>query len=196
MNGTEVVPAESFDAWGIFSRGQVPPEFTSYQKFKPFLRKDFRRRCAYCRIPEFRWGTARNYAVEHFRPKSRFPHLRNQYSNLYYSCNRCNEFKGDRWPDQSILEKGIRLLDPCEDDTYRQHLLRQTSGILEPLTPSGDYTNHLLFLNRDDLVEFRLLSFRIDALTQQVQAATTMVEIAALRGELLSLLQTLDRKSL
>ena len=62
------------------------------------LAKDFGSMCGYCETSGF--GT-----TDHFRPRSRFPHLTFEWLNLVYACHRCNQAKGNSWPgfdDQSI----------------------------------------------------------------------------------------------
>jgi hypothetical protein len=39
--------------WGVFSRRQTPPLLSKSQDYKPYLRLDFLRRCAYCRVKEY-----------------------------------------------------------------------------------------------------------------------------------------------
>ena len=51
--------------------------------------------CAYCQASVDDAGPG---AVEHFRPKSLFPTLAYEWDNYFYSCERCNIFKLDKWP--------------------------------------------------------------------------------------------------
>lgn len=158
-------------------RKQNPPAVLDYRKYKRFLRVDFEYRCAYCHIPEIRNGSSRNFAVEHFRPKSKleFAHLKCVYSNLYYACFACNDFKGSRWPAALEEAGGFRFLDPCVDD-FIEHLDVAADGSMLPLTPGGSYTSAHLNLNREFLREWRAekrqlrrrieyLRLRIDELT-------------------------------
>src|ERR1700730_8522952 len=100
------------------ARKQNTPPLPNYKKYKPYLRLDFESRCAYCHIPELRYGPSRNFTVDHFRPKSnpQFHNLICLYSNLYYVCQDCNSSKGSAWPLPAIEEHGFRFLDPCLDD--------------------------------------------------------------------------------
>jgi hypothetical protein len=160
--------------WGIFRRSQTPPLLDSYQEYKPFLRVDFSWRCAYCRITEHRWGSERNFVVEHFRPKglSEFAHLICAYSNLYYACNRCNDFKGTTWPTAAMKRKGYFFADPCASDVYQEHLKVRKDGRLQTLTKCGEYTRNHLLLDRDLLVTWR--AERLDLL-RDVKAAERAV---------------------
>jgi hypothetical protein len=143
--------------WGVFKRSQQPPTLSNYQGYKPFLRIDFLQRCAYCRITEQRWGSHRNFVVEHFRPKSRkeFSHLLYTYSNLYYACNRCNDFKGTTWPTKSLERRGYYFADPCVCSMYTEHLKIMPDGRLKTLTKCGEYCRDHLHLDRALLVRWR-----------------------------------------
>ena len=137
-------------------RKQVPPLFKNYREYKPFLRLDFERRCAYCYIPESRYGTPGNYTIDHFRPKSRpeFRKLICHYSNLYYVCRDCNLYKGAAWPSSVLRAQEFRFLDPCTDD-FSLHWIVRPDGILTPKTPAGAYMIARLRLNREYLREWR-----------------------------------------
>ena len=132
-----------------FQRVESPPRQKRYQDYKPFLRKDFRTRCAYCLIHEAHFGGLRNYHVDHFRPKRRFPRLVLTYTNLYYACGLCNTFKGETWPSPSQQKAGFGFGDPCEEDLYKEHLqIDERDGSLRAITKSGRYTLEHLRLNR------------------------------------------------
>lgn len=139
-----------------FQRKQKPGRYRDYHDYKPYLREDFLQRCAYCLITEARWGSERNFVVEHFRPKKRFPTLVCTYTNLYYACNRCNEHKGSKWPVDEMSKRGFRFLDPCQVDMYERHLEERLDGRLVPRTKAGEYTSAHLALNRELLVEWRV----------------------------------------
>ena len=67
-------------------------------------------KCCYCEkyIPVS--GTGRQ--VEHFRPQSSYPELRNEWSNLLLACETCNWTKRDKFPTTS---RGTAvLLDPTD----------------------------------------------------------------------------------
>ncbi len=118
-------------------RKQLPPKFKDYRRFKKYLRIDFDFRCAYVGITEYRWGSDRNFVVEHFRPRSKFNELICEYSNLYYACNRCNDFKSDIWPTPVQTKNGFGWADPCECDVLGEHLAELDDGTLQVLTKVG-----------------------------------------------------------
>jgi hypothetical protein len=150
--------------------------YTNYQDYKRFLRLDFLGRCAYCRITERRWGSDRNFVVEHFRPKGRteFERLRCVYSNLYYACNRCNDFKGTTWPTKGLRARGYYFADPCSCDVYREHVKITKGGRLKALTACGEYSRDHLRLDRPLLVIWR--KERSD-LTRDIAKAETAIKI-------------------
>lgn len=90
--------------------------WANYQtpKCKEYLRSDFSYECAYCKLQEKELGIIDSsyFEIDHFRPQSDTdedfnPHL---YFNLYYSCQKCNGEKSDKWSEN--------LLDPCRDDIF------------------------------------------------------------------------------
>lgn len=139
----------------IIIRKQTPPPKSDWRDYKPYLRPDFNYECAYCRIPERHWGGPRNFVVEHFRPRSLFPSLALTYANLYYACNRCNDFKRDTWPPDELYHLGYRFADPCEEDVYLVHLMEEPDGFLIALTCCGAYTRDHVRLNRWHLKDWR-----------------------------------------
>ena len=137
-------------------RKQKPPALTDYRKFKPYLRLDFDRRCAYCHIPEDRYGSAGNFAVDHFRPKSRreFRRLVCVYSNLFYACRDCNLYKAAHWPDEEDRRLGRHLLNPCRVDLSK-HWNVAEAGNLVPVSREAEYMIQRMKLNRSELLKFR-----------------------------------------
>jgi len=83
-------------------RGADPGPFTDYKHAAPHLRLRLGDYCSYC---ERQIET--HLAVEHLRPKSHDPGLRNTWSNFLLACVNCNSCKCDTpinlqeylWPD-------------------------------------------------------------------------------------------------
>jgi hypothetical protein len=144
-----------------FVREQTPPIYTNHEGYRPFLRIDFRERCAYCERTEAFLRGQDFFTVDHFRPKSKFPDLALHYPNLYYACGKCNQHKGSTWPSEKLQKDGCRFSDPCEEDMYVEHLRELETGMLVPLDKCGDYTAAQIRLNRRDLVEWRQLKGQI-----------------------------------
>jgi len=138
-----------------FIRRQTPPEYADHYQYRPFLRIDFLERCAYCERSEAYLRGTDFFTVDHFQPKSKFPKLASHYPNLYYACGKCNQYKAGTWPTPSLLSKGFRFSDPCEEDMYEEHLRELQNGSLEALDNCGRYTCDHIRLNSPDLVLWR-----------------------------------------
>jgi hypothetical protein len=136
------------------TRKLSPPLQSNYQAYKHYLRQDFGYRCAYCSIHEYTWGSHRNFDIDHFRPQSIFRELELAYSNLYWTCNRCNRLKRNIWPSKDLLSAGIRFIDPCDESPTR-HYYDDGQGSLVATTAPGSYTIRQIRLNRPGLVWLR-----------------------------------------
>lgn len=67
------------------------PSDNCWQGFRNDLQAAFSGLCGYCE--ELCPGE-----IDHFQPKRRFPQLVYAWSNWIFSCHRCNQLKGDKWP--------------------------------------------------------------------------------------------------
>lgn len=85
-----------------------------------------------------------HFAVEHLKPKTKYPKLVCAYGNLAYACLRCNSIKGEQEP----------VLDPCRA-VYASHFRVQANGTISGLTTTGRKMIRLLRLDRDELTTFR-----------------------------------------
>ncbi len=141
----------------LFERRETPETYADPRQYRPFLRRDFRRTCAYCERTEVFLGGEEHFEVDHFRPRKTFPELRCHYPNLYYCCRKCNQYKSSRWPSDEQVKRGKVFADPCVEDPYLAHLLERWDGSLKELTACGEYTNGHLRLDRPDLCKWRRL---------------------------------------
>jgi hypothetical protein len=140
-----------------FTRTTPCPKLSGgYPAFRPYVRADFERRCAYCLLEELYSGGQENYELDHFRPRSIFPELEGDFYNIYYSCHPCNHIKHNNWPSEALQQQGIYLVDLCASD-FDQHFEEKPDGVWKGHTTSGSYTIDILRLNRDHLVEIRRL---------------------------------------
>jgi len=131
------------------ARSQTPPAYATYKRYKPFLRIEFDRQCVYCRMPD---TTRENYfGADHYRPKSLFPSLSAEYSNLYYCCNQCNARKGDYWEPHSRSNRFVP--NPCDHVMWNH--LRFRGGTVEARTDTGRFAAELLDLNDPSVVQQR-----------------------------------------
>lgn len=76
-------PSDSL--WGRFRDGHLRPRFHGI--------------CGYCEEKV----DQSNATVDHFRPKSKFPELVYEWSNWVFVCRKCNNCKGDKWPDDGYV---------------------------------------------------------------------------------------------
>lgn len=145
----------------IIRRGDDPGPFSHPRDYVEFLREVFGRRCAYCRTPDDQTGRLEGMRVDHFVPESRDQSLRLEWSNLYYSCDTCNNRKSN-FPTDRELNKGLRFVDPCSEDPDSQFQMT-----IDPVTrdycqvlprsnspPAGYTIRRLQFNRRSDLREF------------------------------------------
>lgn len=123
--------------------------YKDYKLFKPFIRKDFNERCGYCDDIDSSHGGSGGYHIDHFKPHSivKFKHLKQEYSNLVYSCPFCNRAKSNKW------ENVEGFVDPC-DNKYNLHMSRNNKGKIISQTPQGQYIykNLNLYLKRHELL--------------------------------------------
>src|ERR1035441_9736881 len=140
-----------------FARRPNVPNSANYQDYRPYLLEDFLHHCAYCTIHEDELAGEDFYEIDHHRPKSKFPDLINDYTNLYYCCRACNKkgAKGENWPSDDLINAGFRFFDPVAENAYHLHLREAASGKLIKKTNVGDYSIRILRLNRDGLLKLR-----------------------------------------
>ena len=125
-------------------RRHGPSGYIDYRTFKPWLRDDFVFRCVFCLRREVWLDGQNSFSVEHLKPCKRAPELECVYSNLVYSCSRCNSFKQTQWP----------VLDPCRN-AYAAHFQVHDDGTIEGLTRDGKRVIKFLRLDHPDMNEAR-----------------------------------------
>lgn len=126
-------------------RKHSPCGYTDYKSYKDWLRDEFVFRCIYCLTREL-WNSGGHgyFSVDHIKPQRHHPELKFIYSNLVYSCNRCNSAKRD-----TFLRKNPELLCTCTNITCLD------TGVLEAINHDGQYIIDLLSLNYYLLIEER-----------------------------------------
>jgi uncharacterized protein (TIGR02646 family) len=150
------------------------PRYADYARYKPLLRKDFYHRCAYCQHHERTIGQIAAMSIDHFRPKSLFPHLRVKYENLYYCCGECNTYKNNKWPTQEQLDAGESFLDVCEHE-WDDHL-EVRADVTTGTTSIGKFTAEQVRLHR------RKLSARNRSLrTQEAKIRSDLARVDGIR---------------
>ena len=160
-----------------FQRSLDVPQLSHYSDYRDdWLRPDFRYRCAYCLTHETYFLSGDGGEIDHHRPlnppakvNKDFSHLAHVYSNLYWTCGKCNRSKGNTWPTDREFAQGLRFLDPCGED-HAAHWHTLLDGTLRPTTRTGEYTIAKIRLNRRRLREHRRHQQEIQELIQRVEA--------------------------
>lgn len=124
----------------------------SFKKFKEELFQEFDGKCCYCGVKAY---SPKMVDIEHFKPKSLYPDLANDYENLLITCRECNIYKGPYFP---LNDNGEPLLLNPRKDNFSEHIKICENGYLEGLTERGKATIDTLKLNREGLVEQRILN--------------------------------------
>ena len=146
-------------SWFLVSKENTlqPPDGT-YRDWKLILRAEGRSQCVYCAIGEYYFGGYRNYHVEHYRPKRKFPALTNIIRNLFYSCSICNAFKGSDWPNEPDDEFALAFYpDPSAVDYGAIFQVSPVSHVVAGTNTASSYVVERLFLNRPQLILHRRL---------------------------------------
>ena len=82
------------------------PTFSKYsdRAVKDSLKIDFKRKCYLCE------EVTRHFEVDHFYPQIFYPDLINNYSNLFYCCQKCNKIK----PKKINTNPNNEILNCCD----------------------------------------------------------------------------------
>lgn len=168
--------------WFLIVKNPTPTTQTEYSGWKGELRQEGREQCCYCTISENAFGGGRNFAVEHYRPKSRFVHLTVHYPNLFYACAVCNSFKGDDWPTDTPAPDVACYLDPSAHD-YTDHIAVDTAtGLVSGINVAGRYKVQRLHLNRAQLILYRRRETLLERARRFEAAAANLLQHADALG--------------
>jgi hypothetical protein len=156
----------------------MPPDAQT----REFVRRRAGFVCEYCGISETDAGG--ELTIDHYQPVSKGG--TDDPDNLIYCCNRCNQHKGDYWPEQP---SEIRLWHPGSERPSL-HFLELSDGTLRPLSPTGSFTLHRLRLNRDQLITHRLQLRKTARRERDIAAYEQLIEqISAIISRHLALKQ-------
>ena len=129
------------------------------------VRQRYQHACGYCGVTEAAVGG--ELTVDHYRPRTAGGG--DDDDNLVYACMKCNQYKGEFWPDAEDLAQGRRVLHPLLDDVEAHLREDEQTGHLQALTETGRFHIALLRLNRPQLVEHRLARRLQRVLTEKQQ---------------------------
>lgn len=144
------------------------PTVGTYSDWKGILAVEAQNQCVYCSIHENHMGGIRNFHVEHYRPKSKFDNLTNDYSNLFYACPICNVFKSNDWPNDPPNQDLdiIYYPDPSIDDYSLLFDVDFNLGLIKGKNTRAEYIVNKLYLNRPQLITNRRLLVLNDQLSR------------------------------
>lgn len=163
----------------------TPSAQTTYQGWKGELAVEARHQCVYCCISEAGFGGFRNFHVEHFRPKSRFPALEIAYLNLFYACAVCNAFKLNDWPSDAEESSAACYLDPSKVDYSTLFDVDHSRGVVTAKCVAAMYLEHRLHLNRPQLAvarRYRHLFQRLAVLNRTLRAGLSSERVTKARA--------------
>tara|TARA_R110002049_G_scaffold277220_1_gene455675 strand:+ start:7319 stop:7894 length:576 start_codon:yes stop_codon:yes gene_type:complete len=157
-------------------------KLASYRGYKKYLTLDFQGRCGYTNCSHLWFGGSKNFHIDHFKPKSKYPQLETDYKNLVYSCSYVNIAKSD---------DDFDYLDPCNED-YNEHFYRDVKGNIFPIDTSAKavymHTKLKLYLSRYSIIY--MLDILLEKMSKIRDVITNMEdcpqkdEILILQGEL------------
>jgi len=137
------------------------------------LLRDFQRRCAYSQQHTDRSLGERTMEIDHFNPLLSGL-KRHKYENLFLATRHCNGAKSDTWPTKIARDKGIRFLNPCEENDYGVHLFEHpVTHRLIGITPAGDFHITVCDLNATQFVNERADRAKIYDLLQNTPVTPT-----------------------
>ena len=128
------------------------------------VRQRYHHACGYCGVTETTVGS--ELTIDHYRPRKAGGG--EDENNLVYACVKCNQYKGEFWPDDEDLALGRRVLHPVFDDLTAHVSENEQTGRVDALSETGRFHIALLRLNRPQLIEHRLVH-RIQTLLREKQ---------------------------
>jgi hypothetical protein len=117
------------------------------------VRHRYQNACGYCGVTETTVGS--ELTIDHYRPQSAGGG--DDENNLIYACMKCNQYKGDFWPDDEDLTLEQRVLHPQLDDLAAHVRENEQTGQIDAISETGKFYIALLRLNRPQLIEHRLV---------------------------------------
>lgn len=173
------------------------PKRRHYKSYRPFVRRSFTCKCAFCTTHEFDLGGPRFFRIDHYVPRNVDPTLTHVYENLLYTCDICDHFKGNDWHSDPVTS-GRGYLDPCKHD-YQKHFKINEDGTVEGLTAVAKYMVEHIYLNRGFLKQLRVKRARdtnflteYDALIARTKRILALTNAADLRVQIRGILNDLQ----
>ncbi|WP_235905030.1 HNH endonuclease [Eggerthella guodeyinii] len=154
----------------------VPVNKMNYREYRSDLERDFHCRCAYCNLHKESVTTP--FEIDHFIPKAAFDGVRDDlatdYSNLVYSCKKCNQAKGAKFEgDINAFEAtNERFYDPAKVD-YNTVFYRNEYGCIS----SNDEKGRRMIVDLRLYRPIHVLGWICEQLGHMKDALDRMIEI-------------------
>ena len=151
----------------MFLQRQPNPTSAAFKKKNYWTRATDQLRVAYSGVCAYTaMYLVGDASVDHYRPKSKYPHRAYEWTNYRYTSPRINSRKGDSEEvvDPFLVETGWFVLD------LPKCLVRAGDAVDDALRQRVDTTIDILELNADD----RLVQERCDLLMELVDGNVTM----------------------
>lgn len=175
------------------------PSKNTYGNYRSYLKKVSNSSCSYCTITESESPGA-TFNIDHFRPIKYFPELKDECSNLRYSCPRCNSYKTDKWiSNESGCIKDcenchtkacktdiFRFVNCLEEDPEKMIVLDEEEKLVAINgSKPAEYTIKYLRLNRLQLLKLRTVRRELDLWKEELSRikAETEQHIVCLEKE-------------
>jgi hypothetical protein len=136
---------------------------SSYKDYREELRKDFWYSCAYCSLTEIE-AKGIGFEIDHYHPTRQFLELKNKYDNLYWSCSKCNGFKGGYFPNDRQKARGYFIIRPDYEFSRDYYEIdKKNKFYLKEKNETGNFNIRKLSLNSQLLVRIRSLRNNLSA---------------------------------
>lgn len=159
-------------------RKEKPPKKLPYQKYKPYLRREFDHACCYCDSTEPEIGGPKRFHIDHYKPWKKFAkrnkNLKRDYNNLIYACPECNIEKRDYWPTVQERLAGNEIINPFIHHVDRD--LNKANAKWVGKSDRGKFNIRELRLNSERLVGFRLQRVEIEEMIKDFEVIVRNVE--------------------
>lgn len=172
--------------WGLIVKQPAPA--LAGKKYndievKMHLRAEGGQRCVYCSINESILGGYQFFWVEHHKPKSVDSSLEDDLSNLFYSCQICNRFKSNDWPNDPDTAFALCCYPNPTVVDYKTLFDISGDGQLSGVYTASKYLVERIYLNRPQLIMERRRVALQSRHTQLNEEARSLAERLAAKGD-------------
>lgn len=105
---------------------------------KKELKELYHNKCAFCQIELRETDTEAKFTVEHYRPKTYYWWLGNEWTNLFPTCRKCNDNKKNDFPLRNEIKRITTVplagsaIDKIQCSSEHQTLLSEDPFFLHP----------------------------------------------------------------